>query len=134
MTFIKTDKPVAIWVISIIAVVFGLLTIKSGGSVIFIDGIDRKNAGNYIPFVVWFNFLAGFAYVIAGTGLFMKKSWAARLSFLITISTLIIFILLGLHILNNQAYETRTVIAMSLRTTIWTLISIFSYIKLIKPA
>lgn len=134
MSLITSEKPFAIWIISIIAIIFGLLTIKSGGSVIFIDGIDRENAGNYIPFVVWFNFLAGFAYIIAGTGLFMKKSWSTWLSIFITITTLIMFILLGLHILNNQAYEMRTVIAMSIRTTIWTLISLFSYIRLIKPA
>ena len=128
----KLDKPAAVWIMTIVAILFGLLTIKSGGSVIFIDGIDRINAGDYVPFVVWFNFLAGFLYLISGAGLFINKIWAIRLSAFIAVSTIIVFILLGLHILNNNPYEMRTVIAMSLRTVIWTLISIFSY-KIISP-
>jgi hypothetical protein len=73
-----------------IAVVFGLLTLKSGGSVLFIDGTDRLAAGNYVPFVLWFNFLAGFFYLIAGAGLWMQQHWALRLSIIIAISTLIV--------------------------------------------
>lgn len=60
----QTSKPkhsVANWLIGGFAIGFGLLTLKSGGSVIFIDGPARLAAGNYLPFVVWFNFLAGFA-------------------------------------------------------------------------
>ena len=69
----KSDQSIGIWVVTVIAVVFGLLTIKSGGSVLFIDGIDREDAGNYVPFVLWFNFLTGFVYLFAGAGLFMQK-------------------------------------------------------------
>jgi hypothetical protein len=29
----------------------------------------RAAAGNAVPFVLWFNFLAGFAYILAGLGL-----------------------------------------------------------------
>lgn len=47
------------------AVGFGLLTIKSGGSVL-LGGETARSAGNYVPFVVWFNFIAAFAYVAAG--------------------------------------------------------------------
>jgi hypothetical protein len=110
-----------------IAAVFGLLTIKSGGSVLFVDGIAREEAGNYVPFVLWFNFLAGFAYLLAAAGLFMQKHWAVWISFFIAISTIVVFTLLGLHILNDGLYEVRTVIAMSLRTTVWTLIATFAY-------
>ncbi len=115
-----------------IAAVFGLLTIKSGGSVLFIDGIAREEAGNYVPFVLWFNFLAGFAYLLAAAGLFMRKHWAVWISIFIAGSTVIVFALLGLHILNEGLYEVRTVVAMSLRTVVWTLIATFAYRKIIR--
>ena len=60
---------------AIVAVVFGLLTMKSGGSVLFIDGEARRAAGHYVDFVVWFNFVAGFLYGV--TGIWLEKRWAA---------------------------------------------------------
>ena len=47
---------------------------------------ERAAAGNIVPFVLWFNFIAGFAYVIAGCGLFLWKHWAAVLSAAIAIA------------------------------------------------
>ena len=128
----KSDQSIGIWVATVIAVVFGLLTIKSGGSVLFIDGIDREAAGNYVPFVLWFNFLTGFVYILVGAGLFMKKHWAAWISIFIVITTIIVFALFGLHILNEGMYEVRTVAAMSLRTILWALIAMFAYRKIIR--
>ena len=128
----KSDRTITIWVISAVAILFGLLTIKSGGSVIFIDGPDRQAAGNYLPFVVWFNFLAGFIYLIAGAGLWLQKQWAVRLSAFIALATLIVFAAFGIAVLNGQAYEVRTVAAMSLRTVVWVVIAIFAYRKIIR--
>jgi hypothetical protein len=53
--------------------VFGALTIASGGRVLFVSEAARVATGNYVPFVVWFNFLAGFAYVAAGVGLWLGR-------------------------------------------------------------
>lgn len=132
MTSMKSDKSIGIWVVTIIAVLFGLLTIKSGGSVLFVDGIAREDAGNYVPFVLWFNFLAGFVYVLAGAGLFMQKHWAAWISIFIVTATIAVFALFGLHILNEGMYEVRTLAAMSLRTVVWALIAMFAYRKIIR--
>lgn len=132
MASMKSDKSIGTWVVTVIAVVFGLLTIKSGGSVLFIDGADRVAAGNYVPFVLWFNFLAGFAYLLSGAGLFMQKHWAAWTAIFIVAATLIVFALFGLHILNEGMYEVRTVVAMSLRTVVWACIAIFAYRKIIR--
>jgi hypothetical protein len=128
----KPDRSIGIWIMTVIAVVFGLLTIKSGGSVLFVDGIGREEAGNYVPFVLWFNFLAGFAYLLAAAGLFMQKHWAVWISIFIAVSTIVVFALLGLHILNDGLYEVRTVIAMSLRTAVWTIIATFAYRKIVR--
>ena len=127
---IKSNRSLTIWLVSIFAVLFGLLTIKSGGSVLFIDGPDRQAAGDYIPFVVWFNFLAGFIYIIAGIGLWLQKQWAVWLSVFIALATLVVFALFGVVLLNGELYEIRTVAAMSLRTVVWTLIAMFAYRKI----
>ncbi|RLA13182.1 MAG: hypothetical protein DRQ59_05935 [Gammaproteobacteria bacterium] len=128
----KPNRSIGIWIMTAIAVVFGLLTIKSGGSVLFIDGIAREEAGNYVPFVLWFNFLAGFAYLLAAAGLIMQKHWAVWISILIAVATIVVFALLGLHIFSDGLYEVRTVIAMSLRTAVWTLIATFAYRLIIR--
>ncbi len=105
------------------AVLFGALTLKSGGSVLFFDGAARTAAGNYVPFVLWFNFLAGFAYILAGTGLFLWRGWAVNLSMLIAISTLIVFVAFALSILFGGDYEPRTIGAMTLRSSVWLVIA-----------
>jgi hypothetical protein len=128
----KSDRSIGIWIITVIAIVFGLLTIKAGGSVLFANSTFREAAGDYVPFVVWFNFLAGFAYLIAGGGLWMKKHWAVWISIFIVIATLIVFAIFGIHILNGGMYEVRTIVAMSLRTVAWALIAIFAYGKIIR--
>ena len=127
MTLMKPDRSIGVWIMTVIAVVFGLLTIKSGGSVLFVDGVAREEAGNYVPFVLWFNFLAGFGYLLTGVGLFVQKHWAVWLSIFIAASTLVVFALFGLHIFHDGSYEMRTVVAMSLRTVVWTLIALYSY-------
>ena len=123
----RSKTSMGVWIVTAIAVVFGLLTIKSGGTVLFIDGEFRQQAGNYVPFVLWFNFLAGFAYLAAGIGLWKKQRWAAWLAIMITAASVLVFVLLGLHINSGGAYEMRTVIAMGMRCSIWTAIALFSY-------
>lgn len=125
------NRSVGIWVIAVIAVLFGLLTIKSGGSVLFIDGADRQAAGNYVPFVLWFNFLAGFVYIVAGAGLWMQKQWAAKLAAQIAVATLIVYAILGLYILGGGLYEMRTIVAMGFRSIVWAFIAMFAYRKII---
>lgn len=132
MSFVKSDKPVSIWILTVIAVLFGLLTIKSGGQVLFGETLYQNAAGNYVLFVVWFNFLAGFFYIAAGAGIWMRHRRAVWLSLFIAISTIIVFAVFGLHILEGGAYETRTVAAMCLRSIVWVLISIFSYRGIIR--
>jgi K+-transporting ATPase A subunit len=118
------------WIIAVVAVLFGILTIKSGGQVLFGDEMYRVAAGDYVPFVLWFNFVAGFVYLIAGVGIALRKRWSVWLSLLIAASTLMVFAAFGLHVFGGGAYETRTVAAMTLRSTVWTIISIMVYRKL----
>ena len=109
--------------IAVAALVFGLLTLKSGGGVLFFEG-PRLAAGDYVPFVVWFNFLTGFAYVAAAIGLWRWERWAARLAAAVAMLTLLVFAAFGLHVLTGGAFEMRTVGAMTLRLGVWTAIAI----------
>jgi uncharacterized membrane protein (DUF2068 family) len=127
-----SQRTIGIWVFSILAGVFGLLTIKSGGSVLFIDGEARQAAGHYVPFVLWFNFCAGFVYVVTAIGLWRLRPWAAWLSLLLAGSTLTIFAVLGLHILNGGEYETRTLVAMTLRSGVWIVIAAFAWHRFLR--
>ena len=119
----KQQRGFVQWAISLVAVAFGALTIKEGGTVLFGDSAARLAAGNYVPFILWFNFLAGFAYVLAGIGLWLQKHFAIWLAAGIATATVFMFILLGGHIYNGGAYEMRTVIAMTLRSTVWLVIT-----------
>lgn len=126
-----TKRPTWAWIASIIAVAFGIMTIKSGGSVLFIDGEARRAAGNAVDFVLWFNFVAGFFYIGAGIGIWLRKIWAPIMAISIAILTLLVFGFFGIHIMNGGEYEQRTVIAMTLRCSIWIVIAVISYSKII---
>lgn len=113
--------------VAAIALAFGLTTIVSGGNVLFGDEAARQAAGNYLPFVVWFNFLAGFAYVAAAVGLATGQAWAARLALIIAAATALAFLVFGVFVLAGTPFESRTVGAMTLRTTLWTGIAWFAW-------
>ena len=123
------------WLIRAIAVAetgFGLLTIKEGGAVLFVDGEARAAAGHYVPFVLWFNFVAGFAYVIAGIGLWRQRRWAAWLAVAIVAATALVFVGFGAHVYAGGEYERRTVVAMSLRTVVWTVIAAVAWRQMVR--
>lgn len=120
------------WVgaLAIVAVIFGVATTISGGRTLF-DAETQQLAGNYVAFVLWFNFIGGFAYIIAGVGLWFQKRWAVWLAFAIAAATLLIFAAFGLRIWRGGSYEMRTVGAMVLRTMTWIAIAAVAYAKLV---
>ncbi len=113
--------------LALAAVVFGLVTIVSGGRALFGSTEVRAALGHTVPFVLWFNFLAGFLYVLAGSGLLWGKRWAAGLSLLLAISTLVIFAAFAVHVFGGGAYETRTLGAMTLRSLFWVAVAVASF-------
>ena len=108
-----------ILIAAIVVTLFGLLTVLSGGRALFGGPEARAAVGDAVPFVLWFNFLAGFAYVAAGIGLILQTNWATKLSIAILVATVLVMIAFGVHVLLGGAYEMRTVWAMSLRTVVW---------------
>lgn len=115
------------WVVSLLAIAFGLMTIKEGGAVLLGVPAARIAAGDYVPFVLWFNFIAGFAYVIAGIGLWLQRRWATALALAIAAATVLIFVAFGVHIFSGGAYAERTPVAMSARSLIWIVIAAYAW-------
>ncbi len=130
MAKLTQQRGFPIWAISLIAVGFGLLTIKEGGAHLFGGEAARATADNYVPFVLWFNFAAGFAYVAAGAGLWMQQRWAVWLAVAITAATALTFAAFGMHVYSGGAYEQRTVAAMCLRTLVWLVIAAIAWRRL----
>ncbi len=118
---------VASRVAAVVALLFGALTIIAGGRVLFGGEVARDAAGEVVPFVLWFNFAAGFAYIAAGVALLMRSRWAAWLCALIAGATIAVFLAFGVHALSGGAYEMRTVGAMSLRCLVWIGIAILAW-------
>lgn len=102
-----------------VAILFGLLTVASGGRALF-GGAD---VGAVVPFVLRFNFVAGFAYVLAGFGLWTGAPWARALSAAIAAATVAVFLAFLIHVTRGGPYEARTMAAMALRSLIWITIS-----------
>lgn len=107
-----------------IGLVFGLLTIFSGGTALFGGEAARAAVGNAVPFVLWFNFIAGFFYVAAGFGLLADRRAAIWLSTAIAVSTIVVLAAFAVHVAGGGLYETRTLGAMLLRSTTWTWIAV----------
>lgn len=105
------------------AVIFGLLTIVSGGRVLF-GGPAAAAAARYpVRFVLRFNLLSGFVYVLAGIGIAVGRRWAAMLSMGLAATIAAVFALFGLYVFQGAAFEMRTVGAMSLRLVVWVAIA-----------
>lgn len=108
----------------ILAILFGALTLKAGGTVLFGSDAAREGAGHYVPFVLWFNFLAAFAYIAAGVGLWLRTPWAPWLATFIAAATASVFAAFGIHVLLGGPFEMRTVWAMTFRTAAWIVLAI----------
>jgi len=81
-----------------VAIVFGLLTIVSGGRALFGGPAAEAAVGDAIPFVLWFNFLSGFVYVLAGIGIALGRRWPVMLSIGLAAAIAAVFALFGIYV------------------------------------
>ncbi|MCB9073118.1 MAG: hypothetical protein H6623_05820 [Bdellovibrionaceae bacterium] len=100
-------------------VLFGFMTLREGGSVLFFDGVARQEAGAFVPFVLWFNFLTGFALVTVGVALFRNAKWSFRVSAVVAALSFLVLAAFLIFVAFGGRHEVRTLIAMPLRTLIW---------------
>ena len=110
--------------LSLAAIGFGVLTIASGGRALFGGAEARADLGSVVPFVLWFNFTAGFVYVLAGTGLLRARRWSIPMAIFLAVSTVLVFLAFGGYVVAGGAYEMRTVGALSIRSLFWIALSL----------
>ena len=105
--------------LAIAAIAFGALTVFSGGRALFGGMEARAELGNVVPFVLWFNSIAGFVYILAGVALLRTRRWAAPVALLLAVATVLVFLAFAVHVFAGGAFEARTVGALSLRSLFW---------------
>ncbi|WP_313502985.1 hypothetical protein [Kaistella carnis] len=118
-------------ILLIILVLFGAVTVFMSSSVLFDWFGIRAKEGNYVPGIVWANFVCGILYVVAAYGIKHHQIWAR---FPLTIGLIILilaYIGLFIHINNGGLYETKTVGAMAFRIGV-TAIFLFITSKILK--
>lgn len=106
-----------------VGMVFGALTVFSGWQGLFGDAATRAALGHTVGFVLWFNFLAGFAYMAAGLGLWRGERWGLWLAVALALGTALVAAAFGLHVLRGGAFEMRTVGALALRFGFWAVVA-----------
>ncbi|MEQ8452766.1 MAG: hypothetical protein RLO52_03400 [Sandaracinaceae bacterium] len=107
------------WIAGALALVFGLATVLEGGHVLFGGADAWRAAGDVVPFVLGFNFAAGFAYVATGAATLARRRWAVWTARALAMSTVAVLVLFTGYVLGGGAFETRTVAAMSVRSVFW---------------
>lgn len=118
------------YLIAIVLAGFGLLTLFLSGSVIFnLFGIRAKE-GNYVPFVVWANFISSILYLVAAYGLLKIKKWSVWLLVISAVILVAAFTGLKIHISEGGLYEGKTVNAMIFRMGLTILLALASYFLL----
>ncbi|WP_170759086.1 hypothetical protein [Ruegeria lacuscaerulensis] len=114
------------WVrpVAIVAAVFGIATVFSGGTALFGGAAAKAAVGDAVPLVLWFNFFAGFVYVLGAFTLMKSEFWAQRIAWLIAVCTLFVFAILIAMAVTGTPFEWRTIGAMTLRSGFWLVIAI----------
>jgi len=105
-------------VVAVFVALFGLISLFMTTSILF-DLFDmREKEGNYIPFIVYANFICSFIYLFSSYGLFTKKKWTTMWLFIAAGILILAYIGLIIHIQSGRLFEIRTVKAMLARVSI----------------
>lgn len=125
-------KKTASIILTVLLVVFALLTLFLSGSVIFdLFGIRAKE-GNYVLLVVWANFISSLLYLAAAYGLVKLKRWPYKILIVAVAVLSIAFAGLLIHISRGCLHETKTIGAMIFRICVTLVFAFFCYRQLKK--
>ena len=130
MMKIHKQRSIWIWVISLVALGFGVLTVREGGTILFGDEAVRMAAGNFVPFVLWFNFVHGVRLHDHRRRALDATTLGGMAGRCHCLGNRVTFVAFGVHVFLGGAYEQRTVIAMSLRTLVWAVIAAIAWQQL----
>lgn len=110
--------------VALLFLLFGFMTIISGGRSLFTEsGVATR--GNIVPVVLWFNFLAGFFYLLAGILTFRLKACAKKIAVILAILNIIVLSYLAIHVYQGGLYENKTIMAMTFRTFFWIFFAVY---------
>jgi hypothetical protein len=111
-------------ILGLLAAALGVATLVAGGRVLFGGEAARLAAGQVVPFVLWGNFLAGFAYLAAAAGVALGRRWGAGLAAALALGTAALLIAFAVHALGGGRFEPRTPAALVFRTGAWAVIAL----------
>ena len=118
-------------ILLIFLLLFGGVTLFMSSSVLFDWFGIRAKEGNFVPLVVWVNWICGILYLITAFGILLNQIWT-KIPLLISLGILILaYIGLFIHINNDGLYETKTIGAMAFRIGV-TAIFLFITTKILK--
>lgn len=117
------NSPFSFKLLSLFIILFSFATVFSGGKALFSEA-GRTAAGEIVPYVLWYNFIAGFFYFVAGVAILKQHSCAKKVSSVLALTSSVVLIFLGVHILSGKAYETRTLVAMMFRSVFWVVVAL----------
>lgn len=103
----------------VLAILFGGMTLVEGGVLVFGGAKALEEAGNVVPWVLYYNFAAGFVYVLTGLATLMDKPIAKKFALGLALVNLLVLISLIIYILTGGLYLQRTPVAMTVRTLFW---------------
>ncbi len=106
---------------------FGILSLFMTFSVIFDFFGIREKEGNYIPFIVYANFICSFIYLYCSYGLFTKNKYTTTCLFVASAILMVAYAGLIVHIQLGGVFELKTVKAMLARTSITILLAGLSW-------
>lgn len=95
--------------------VFGLVTLFLTTSIILDLFRIRAMEGNYVPFIIWANFISSMLYLISAYGFVQRKRWTFKLLGSSAIILIVAYAGLFLHINFGGLYEVKTIGAMAFR-------------------
>jgi hypothetical protein len=124
---VALDRP-ARWAlrgVALFAALFGVATILAEGRMLFAPSASGDPEAT-APFVVWFNFFAGFGYVGAAFGLALARRWSVAFALALAVGTAAVLAAFGLYVAAGGSYQTRTVYALGLRTSVWVAITLIA--------
>ena len=125
-------KKILPYILAVILIGFGLLTLFLSTSVIFdLFGVRAKE-GNYVLFVVWSNFISSIIYLFAAYGFVAVKRWTAPLLGISVIILMAASIGLLIHANSGGIYETKTIGAMVFRIIVTLVFAALAYFTITK--
>jgi hypothetical protein len=106
-------------IIAVLAIVPGLLSIKEGGSVML--GISTPSY-HVLLWLVVYNIVMGFVSLIAGTGIWIQRTWGSVLAALILLCHGVVFLAVFFLFMLREPVAPISVLAMMIRTAVWFII------------